>query len=63
MEIKSKVEFVGGDKLQGGDRWWRYKVEMVGGDSVSEGKRKFIVIVITLLSSECTYVEMIPNGL
>ena len=43
--------------------WWRYKVEMVGGDSVSEGKRKFIVIVITLLSSECTYVAMTPNEL
>ena len=41
----------------------RYKVEMVGGDSVSEGKWKFIVIVITPLSSECTYVAMTPNEL
>ena len=63
MEINCEVEIVGGDKLQGGDRRWRYKVEMVSGDSGSEGNWKFIVIVITLLSPECTYVAMTPNEL
>ena len=48
MEIDCKVE------IGGGDIRWRWSVEMVGGDSVCEGKWKSIVIVITLLASECT---------
>ena len=37
---------VGGDKLQGGERWSRYRVEMVRGDSVREEKGNLLYLLL-----------------